>query len=286
MWESRSKIIWKGTESFDIVSKWERRRLCWEYLGGKGGWNLLKNRESFVPSVCVRSVTQSYLTLSQPHGLQPTRLLCPGDYPGKNKWVAISYSRGSTWPRDWTWVSCVSCIGRRTLPVWHLESPWFPEGNTNRFTERACLANCDRWPPTMPSHSPCLLIFMVLIVDWMVTYFQCQELAKVMGRHSWDEAVKSCDFYLAGTFSPHLLTLMKSAYNYWVNLEADPDPDEPGGNSTPRRDVVDSLVRDLGRSTRSAMPRYTKMIKIISGYSTKLIKCGIISYIKGKQFTN
>ena len=115
MWESRSKIIWKGTESFDIVSKWERRRLCWEYLGGKGGWNLLKNRESFVPSVCVRSVTQSYLTLSQPHGLQPTRLLCPGDYPGKNKWVAISYSRGSTWPRDWTWVSCVSCIGRRTL---------------------------------------------------------------------------------------------------------------------------------------------------------------------------
>ena len=137
-----------------------------------------------------------------------------------------------------------------SLPIRHLESPWFPEGNTNRFTERASLANCDRWPPTMPSQSPCLLIFMVLIVDWMVTYFQCQELAKVTGRHSWDEAIKSCDFYLPGTFSPHFLTLMKSAYNYWVNLEADPDPDEPGGNSTPRRDVVDSLVRDLGRSTQ------------------------------------
>ena len=23
------------------------------------------------------------------------------------EWVAISYSRGSSWPRDWTWVSCI-----------------------------------------------------------------------------------------------------------------------------------------------------------------------------------
>ena len=26
------------------------------------------------------------------------------------KWVAIFFSRGSSWPRDWTHVSCVSCI--------------------------------------------------------------------------------------------------------------------------------------------------------------------------------
>ena len=24
------------------------------------------------------------------------------------EWVAISYSRGSAWPRDWTWVSCTA----------------------------------------------------------------------------------------------------------------------------------------------------------------------------------
>ena len=30
------------------------------------------------------------------------------------KWVATSYPRGS-WPRGQTWVSCVSCIGRRIL---------------------------------------------------------------------------------------------------------------------------------------------------------------------------
>ena len=29
------------------------------------------------------------------------------------EWVAISYSRGSSWPRDWTRVLCISCIGRR-----------------------------------------------------------------------------------------------------------------------------------------------------------------------------
>ena len=24
------------------------------------------------------------------------------------EWVAISFSRGSSWPRDWTWVSCIT----------------------------------------------------------------------------------------------------------------------------------------------------------------------------------
>ena len=34
------------------------------------------------------------------------------------EWVAISFSRGSPWPRDQTHVSCVSCIGRRILYHW------------------------------------------------------------------------------------------------------------------------------------------------------------------------
>ena len=32
------------------------------------------------------------------------------------EWVAISSSRGSSWPRDWTHVSCTSCTGRQILP--------------------------------------------------------------------------------------------------------------------------------------------------------------------------
>ena len=31
------------------------------------------------------------------------------------KWVAISFSRGSSWPRDWTHISCFSCISRWIL---------------------------------------------------------------------------------------------------------------------------------------------------------------------------
>ena len=34
------------------------------------------------------------------------------------EWVAISSSRGSSWPRDWTCASCVSCMGRRILYHW------------------------------------------------------------------------------------------------------------------------------------------------------------------------
>ena len=34
------------------------------------------------------------------------------------EWVAISFSRGPSWPRDWTCSSCVSCIGRQILYHW------------------------------------------------------------------------------------------------------------------------------------------------------------------------
>ena len=46
------------------------------------------------------------------HGIFQARIL---------ELVAISSSRGSSWPRNWTPVSCVSCIGRQFLypcPTW------------------------------------------------------------------------------------------------------------------------------------------------------------------------
>ena len=49
------------------------------------------------------------------HGIFQTRIL---------EWVAISFSRGSSWPRDQTQGSCVSCIGRKILyQPYHLGSP-------------------------------------------------------------------------------------------------------------------------------------------------------------------
>ena len=64
-------------------------------------------------------VAKLYRTLLRSHGLQPARLLCPWNSPGKNTGVvAISFSRGSSWPRSRTHVSCT---GRITLPLSH---PW------------------------------------------------------------------------------------------------------------------------------------------------------------------
>ena len=37
------------------------------------------------------------------HGISQARIL---------QWVTVSCSRGSSWPRDWTHISCFSCIGR------------------------------------------------------------------------------------------------------------------------------------------------------------------------------
>ena len=46
---------------------------------------------------------------SSVHGILQARIL---------EWVAISFSRGSSQPRDQTQVSCVSCIGRQILYHW------------------------------------------------------------------------------------------------------------------------------------------------------------------------
>ena len=34
------------------------------------------------------------------------------------EWVAISFSSGSSWPRDWTGISCIPCIDRGVLYHW------------------------------------------------------------------------------------------------------------------------------------------------------------------------
>ena len=45
----------------------------------------------------------------QLHGLQPTRLLCPLNSPGRIlEWEAIPFSRGSFQPRGRTQVSCIA----------------------------------------------------------------------------------------------------------------------------------------------------------------------------------
>ena len=80
---------------------------------------------------------QSCLTLCDPmdcsppgssvHGILQTRIL---------EWVAISFSKGSSWPRDRT---CISCICRRILYYW---TTWETQSDMNSVLfSKNCVPN-------------------------------------------------------------------------------------------------------------------------------------------------
>ena len=66
---------------------------------------------------CVSVLSPSVMSNSlRPHGLQPARLLCLWIFQARIlEWVAFPYFRELSQLRDWTRISCVSCIGRRIL---------------------------------------------------------------------------------------------------------------------------------------------------------------------------
>ena len=95
------------------------RRLGRENRTRQGGLSFLHS------CMCACSVAQSCPTLCGPrdhsppgssaHGISLERIL---------ECVAISSSSGSSQPRNRTWISCGSCVGRWiSLPMSHLESP-------------------------------------------------------------------------------------------------------------------------------------------------------------------
>ena len=74
-------------------------------------------------SVCICAQSHVHMWTLRLHGQQPTRLLCPRNFPGKNAGVvAISFSRGSSWPRD---QMSLALAGRffTTVPAGKLLSP-------------------------------------------------------------------------------------------------------------------------------------------------------------------
>ena len=65
--------------------------------------------------VCVFNQVRLSVT---PGSVAHQATLSMGFPSGILEWVAISSSRGFSLPRDWTHVSCISCIGRRILYHW------------------------------------------------------------------------------------------------------------------------------------------------------------------------
>ena len=68
-----------------------------------------------IVSWCVQECSVMCDSLGPP-GLWPTMLLCPCNSSCKNTGVdSRFFSRGSSWPRNQTHVSCISCLGRLVL---------------------------------------------------------------------------------------------------------------------------------------------------------------------------
>ena len=107
------------------------RAMKWANAVGKNStngltWCRIATNLHFLINTCVCAcacpVTESCLTLCNPmdcslpgssvHGILQERIL---------EWVAISYSRGSSWPKDQTHIFCISCIDRWIL--YHY-APW------------------------------------------------------------------------------------------------------------------------------------------------------------------
>ena len=112
-------MVTQKRESHKIKHSDRKQESCYQERGmvcgcpgGRGfylGWTGSTNGQRWQLRVWV---AQSRLTLRSP-GLYPTRLICPWNFPGKNTGVvAIPFSRGSSWPRDRT---CISCTGRQIL---------------------------------------------------------------------------------------------------------------------------------------------------------------------------
>ena len=67
----------------------------------------------------------SHAWLCNPNRLWPSRLFCSWDFPRQEYWggfpfpsLRIFLTQGPSWSRDWTCVSCVSCIGSWILYHW------------------------------------------------------------------------------------------------------------------------------------------------------------------------
>ena len=80
---------------------------------------------------------------SSVHGISQARIL---------EWVAISSSRGSSWPRDWTWVFCIT---GRFFTIWGTrEAHVGPCGILNLPWKAVALAVVPPPPPFHPTVRP------------------------------------------------------------------------------------------------------------------------------------
>ena len=113
-WKRRQGPLTGQGESTLGISARETRAPFWERVA--------RRKELGACVLCVHVLSHSVLSnCLQPHRLESARLLCPGILQARIlEWVAVPFSRGSSWPRDWTLVSWISG-GFYTIWAWICE---------------------------------------------------------------------------------------------------------------------------------------------------------------------
>ena len=181
------RLNWRSPSASELVLLWglgETRLLGREYTcqgrAPRGG-----NGQGC--SICFFSILSSTFLCSvgsysrRPHGLQPARLLCPWDSPGKNTGVGCHFPDPGTKPR-------VACIGRQVLyhrATWLssgqtlIASPWFPGGvllGDAAGSQQASILVRIRWDHVLQSFNvsnrfPLCFVFWLWSVAWKTFFF-------------------------------------------------------------------------------------------------------------------
>ena len=127
---------------------WNRIR----YLACKFKLDLENVEESEVAQSCPTLCNPMYCSLpgSSLHGNLQARVL---------EWVAISFSRGSSWPRDGTWVSCIP--GRR-FNLWATR-----EAQRQRNQRSNCQHPLDHWKSKRVLEKHLLLLYWLCQSLWL-----------------------------------------------------------------------------------------------------------------------
>ena len=113
-----------------------------------------------------------------PHRRQPTRLICPWNSPGKNTGVSWHFLRGSSWPWDWTWVSCI--VGRH-FTVWatrEVTGMYLVYDLAAAKSLQLCPTLCDPIDGSLPG-SPVPGILQARTLEWVAISFSNAWKSKV-----------------------------------------------------------------------------------------------------------
>ena len=180
----------------------------------KVSWQLCLAHTKYLSKSSAYMHAQSHPTLYNPVGYSPpdssvrrisqARILLL-------MWVAISCSRGSSWLRDQT---CVSCIGRRIL--YHCAT-WEAGKNSTKGLNRI---NINHVPPTfpLPIASPVIVFFLLFTSSFLIKMLNqlCLDSSFFLSIFTETSNV-GFSFYLCPI---HLFLTnlpVELSYNFWLN---------------------------------------------------------------------